>query len=111
MVHSYQQFYNTTGAAGFGEAIPDAIRCLTGFFYWPAGTKCSGGFAGTYQTGGKYWYYIELKHPGFIYRVMNAPQTGDISVRVLSLTGDSLSTMCRECETSGMPYTLGRGSY
>ncbi len=111
MVHSYQQYYNTTGADGFGEAIPDAIRALCGFFYWPAGTKCSGGFAGAYQTGGKYWYYIELKHPGFIYRVMNAPQTGDISARVLSLTGDSLSTMCRECETSGMPYTLGRGTF
>ena len=111
MCHSYQQYYNTLGADGFGEAIPDAIRALCGFFYWPAGTKCSGGFAGAYQTGGKYWYYIELKHPGFIYRVMNAPQTGDISARVLSITGDSLATMCRECETSGMPYTLGRGSY
>jgi Peptidase of plants and bacteria len=111
MVHSYQQFYNTTGADGFGEAIPDAIRCLTGFFYWPAGTKCSGGFAGTYQTGGKYWYYIELKHPGFIYKVMNTAQTGDISARVLSITGDSLSSMCTECESKGMPYTLGRGSF
>jgi hypothetical protein len=111
MVHSYQQYYNTTGAAGFGEAIPDAIRALCGFFYWPAGTKCSGGFAGTYQTGGKYWYYIELKHPGFIYKVMNAPQTDDISVRVQTITGESLSSLCTECETSGMPYTLGRGSF
>lgn len=111
MVHSYQQFYNTTGADGFGEAIPDAIRALCGFFYWPTGSKCSGGFAGAYQTGGKYWYFIELKHPGFIYRVMNAPQTGDISSRVQTLTGESLSSMCTECETSGMPYTLGRGSY
>jgi hypothetical protein len=111
MVHSYQQYYNTTGAAGFGEAIPDAIRALCGFFYWPAGSKCSGGFAGTYQTGGKYWYFIELKHPGFIYRVMNSANTGDISARVLAATGDSLSSMCTECETNGMPYTLGRGSF
>jgi hypothetical protein len=111
MVHSYQQFYNTTGADGFGEAIPDAIRALCGFFYWPAGTKCSGGFAGTYQTGGKYWYFIELKHPGFIYKVMNMAQTGDIATRVQTITGDSLSTLCKECETSGMPYTLGRGSF
>lgn len=111
MVHSYQQYYNTTGASGFGEAIPDAIRALCGFFYWPAGSKCSGGFAGAYQTGGKYWYFIELKHPGFIYRIMNSANTGDVSARVLAVTGDSLSSMCTECETNGMPYTLGRGNY
>jgi hypothetical protein len=111
MCHSYQQYYNTTGAAGFGEAIVDAVRCLSGFFYWPAGSKCSGGFDQPYQTGGRYWYYMELKHPGFIYAIMSSPNTGDISARVLSITGDSLATMCRECEASGMPYTLGRGSY
>jgi hypothetical protein len=111
MVHSYQQFYNTAGADGFGEAITDAIRALCGFFYWPAGSKCSGGYAAAYQTGGRYWYYIELKHPGFIYKVMNAPQTGDISARVQTITGESLSSLCTECETSGMPYTLGRGSF
>jgi hypothetical protein len=111
MCHSYQQYYNTTGASGFGEGIVDAVRCLSGFFYWPAGSKCSGGFDQPYQTGGRYWYYIELKHPGFIYRVMSSANTGDIAARVLSITGDSLSTLCRECESSGMPYTLGRGSF
>lgn len=111
MSHSYQQYYSTTGASGFGEAIPDAVRCLTGFFYWPKGNKCSGGFAGAYQTGGKYWYYIELKHPGFLYKVMSSANTGDISTRVQTITGESLATMCTECEQTGMPYTLGRGSF
>jgi hypothetical protein len=111
MVHSYQQFYDTQGAEGFGEAIPDAVRALCGFFHWPKGTRCSGGYGGFYQDGGKYWYYIELKHPGFIYKVMNAPQNGDISTRVQQITGESLDAMCAECESKGMPYTLGRGEF
>jgi hypothetical protein len=111
MSHSYQQYYSTTGADGFGEAIPDAARCLTGFFYWPAGAKCSGGFAQAYQVGGRYWYFIELKHPGFIYKIMSSANTGDISTRVQTITGESLASLCTECETKGMPYTLGRGSF
>ena len=111
MVHSYQQFYNTEGASGFGEALADALRALCGFFYWPAGTKCSGGYAQPYQTGAKYWYFIELKHPGFFYKLMNSPNTGDIANRVQTITGESLSSLCSECETKGMPYTINRGNF
>jgi hypothetical protein len=110
MVHSYQPYYSTTGASGYGEAIPDAIRALCGFFYWPKGSKCSGGYDQAYQTGGKYWYFIELKHPGFIYEMYKRPN-GDIATRVEDVTGETLSSLCAECESKGMPYTLGRGSF
>ena len=101
-VHSYQAYYNTTGASGFGEAMPDAVRALNGFFKWPTGTKCSGSFTDVYQTGGKYWYFIEMKHPGFITTVWQQ-NTGDITTRVQSITGESLSAMASECQTKGMP--------
>jgi hypothetical protein len=101
-VHSYQAYYNTTGADGFGEAMPDAVRALNGFFKWPTGTKCTGSFTDVYQTGGKYWYFIEMKHPGFLTSVWQKP-TGDISDRVQQITGESLSAMVSECQTMGMP--------
>ena len=101
-VHSYQAYYNTTGASGFGEAMPDAVRALTGFFKWPKGTKCTGSYQDVYQTGGKYWYFIEMKHPGFITTVWQQ-NTGDITTRVQSITGESLSAMASECQTKGMP--------
>ncbi|MDB5049069.1 MAG: Peptidase of plants and bacteria [Fibrobacteres bacterium] len=100
--HSYQPYYNTTGAAGFGEAMPDAVRALNGFFSWPKGTRCSGGFAAVYQDGGKYWYYIEMKHPGFLTTVWQQT-AGDISARVQSITGESLASLSTECEAKGMP--------
>jgi hypothetical protein len=101
-VHSYQAYYNTTGASGFGEAMPDAVRALTGFFRWPRGTKCTGSYTDVYQTGGKYWYFIEMKHPGFLTGVWQMP-SGDIAQRVQTLTGESLSSMVSECQTKGMP--------
>ncbi|MDB5104389.1 MAG: hypothetical protein JWP91_2078 [Fibrobacteres bacterium] len=101
-VHSYQAYYNTTGASGFGEAMPDAVRALNGFFRWPTGTKCTGSFTDVYQTGGKYWYFIEMKHPGFLTSVWQKT-ADDISVRVQSITGESLSAMASECQTKGMP--------
>jgi hypothetical protein len=101
-VHSYQAYYNTTGADGFGEAMPDAVRALTGFFNWPKGTKCTGSYKDVYQTGAKYWYFIEMKHPGFLTSVWQQTQ-GDISARVQSITGESLSDMVTECQTKGMP--------
>jgi hypothetical protein len=101
-VHSYQAYYNTTGASGFGEAMPDAVRALNGFFKWPTGTKCTGSYQDVYQTGGKYWYFIEMKHPGFLTSVWQQSQ-GDISARVQSITGESLSAMASECQTKGMP--------
>lgn len=100
--HSYQPYYDTPGAEGFGEAMPDAVRALTGFFKWPTGAKCTGSFTGYYQEGGRYWYFIEQKHPGFlngIYKLTN----GDISTRVQQVTGESLSSMVSECQTKGMP--------
>ena len=100
--HSYQPYYSTTGASGFGEAVPDAIRALTGFFKWPTGNKCSGSFTEAYQTGGKYWYFIEQKHPGFINAVYKLT-SGDISARVQQVTGESLNAMVTECQTKGMP--------
>ncbi len=101
-VHSYQAYYNTSGADGFGEAMPDAVRALNGFFKWPKGTKCSGSFTDVYQTGGKYWYFIEMKHPGFLTSVWQQT-AGDISTRVQSITGESLSAMVTQCQTTGMP--------
>jgi hypothetical protein len=101
-VHSYQAYYSTTGASGFGEAMPDAVRALNGFFKWPTGSRCSGGFTEAYQTGGKYWYFIEMKHPGFLTSIWQTP-TGDISTRVQQITGESLSAMVTECQTKGMP--------
>jgi hypothetical protein len=100
--HSYQPYYSTAGADGFGEAVPDAIRALTGFFKWPTGNKCSGSFTEAYQTGGKYWYFIEQKHPGFISKVYKLT-AGDISARVQTVTGESLSSMVSECQSKGMP--------
>jgi Peptidase of plants and bacteria len=100
--HSYQPYYTTTGADGFGEAMPDAVRALTGFFMWPPGTKCSGGYTQVYQGGGQYWYYIEMKHPGFIHGIYKLT-AGDISVRVQTVTGEALSSMATQCETTGMP--------
>jgi hypothetical protein len=101
-VHSYQAYYSTTGASGFGEAMPDAVRALNGFFKWPTGTKCTGSYTDVYQTGGKYWYFIEMKHPGFLTSVWQQP-SGDIAARVQSITGESLSAMVSECQTKGMP--------
>ncbi len=101
-VHSYQAYYNTTGASGFGEAMPDAVRALNGFFKWPRGTKCTGSYTDVYQTGGKYWYFIEMKHPGFLTSVWQSA-SGDISTRVQTITGESLSAMVSECQSKGMP--------
>jgi hypothetical protein len=101
-VHSYQAYYNTQGADGFGEAMPDAVRALTGFFNWPKGTKCTGSYKDVYQTGAKYWYFIEMKHPGFLTSVWQQT-SGDISTRVQSITGESLSSLASECQTKGMP--------
>lgn len=100
--HSYQAYYNTSGADGFGEAMPDAVRALNGFFRWPRGTKCTGSYTDVYQTGGKYWYFIEMKHPGFLTKVWQMP-TGDIAQRVQTITGESLNSMVSECQTKGMP--------
>jgi hypothetical protein len=102
-VHSYQAYYNTAGAAGFGESMPDAVRALTGFFKWPKGTKCTGSYADAYQTGGKYWYFIELKHPGFLTTVWQQT-AGDIATRVEAITGESLTSLSNECKTTGMPF-------
>jgi hypothetical protein len=101
-VHSYQPYYETPGAGGFGEAMPDAVRALTGYFKWPTGTKCTGSYADAYQDGGKYWYFIEMKHPGFLTTVWQQ-KSGDITTRVQSITGESLSAMATECKTKGMP--------
>jgi hypothetical protein len=101
-VHSYQAYYSTTGADGFGEAMPDAVRALNGYFKWPTGTKCSGSFTDAYQTGGKYWYFIEMKHPGFLTSIWQN-SAGDISTRVQSITGESLAAMVSECQSKGMP--------
>jgi hypothetical protein len=111
MCHSYQQYYNHSGVSGFGESIPDAVRCLTGFFHWPKGTKCRGGINQAYQGGARYWFFIELKHPGFIYELMSSGSSGDIATKVQDITGESLDDLCEECETDGMPYTLGRGRF
>ena len=100
--HSYQPYYNTTGASGFGEAMPDAVRGLTGYFRWPSGTKCSGSFTAAYQEGGKYWFYIEMVHPGFLSAVWQT-STGDISARVQTITGESLATLTAACQSKGMP--------
>jgi hypothetical protein len=100
--HSYQPYYSTAGADGFGEAMPDAVRALNGFFSWPKGRKCTGSYADAYQDGGKYWYYIEMKHPGFLTAVWQKT-SGDISARVQEITGESLATMVNECKTTGMP--------
>jgi hypothetical protein len=101
-VHSYQPYYGTAGADGFGEAMPDAVRALNGFFNWPKGAKCSGAFTDAYQDGGRYWYYIEMKHPGFLTSVWQKT-SGDIAMRVQQITGESLSGMVTECKTQGMP--------
>jgi hypothetical protein len=55
-----------------------------------------------YQTGGKYWYFIEMKHPGFLTSVWQQT-AGDISARVQSITGESLANLASECQTKGMP--------
>ncbi len=101
-VHSYQPYYQTEGAAGFGEAVPDAIRALTGLFRWPTGTKCTASYTDNYQDGGKYWYFIEQKHPGFLNKVYKLT-AGDISVRVKQVTGENLESLVTECKTTGMP--------
>lgn len=101
-VHSYQPYYSTTGADGFGEAMPDAVRALNGFFSWPRGKKCTGAFTDAYQDGGSYWYYIEMKHPGFLTSIWQK-KTGDISARVQEITGESLSDLVSQCKTTGMP--------
>ena len=101
-VHSYQPYYQTEGAAGFGEAVPDAIRALTGLFRWPTGTKCTASYTDNYQDGGKYWYFIEQKHPGFLNKVYKLT-AGDISVRVKQVTGENLESLVTECKTKGMP--------
>lgn len=111
MVHSYHPFYSINGASGFGEAMCDAIRCITGFFHWPEGTKCSGGYQQSYQGGGRYWYFIELKHPGFIYEIYKLSSNTSIVTAVQDITGESLDDLCNECESDGMPYTLGRGRF
>jgi hypothetical protein len=111
MCHSYQPWYDMSGVSGFGESMPDCIRCLTGFFYWPSGTKCSGGINQAYQPGAKYWYFIELKHPGFIYGLYKLTSSTSIATAVQQITGESLDTLCKQCEAKGMPYTLGRGSF
>lgn len=111
MVHSYHPFYNINGSNGFGEAMCDAIRCLTGYFYWPKGTKCRGGYQQAYQGGGKYWYFIELKHPGFFYEIYKRSSSTNIKTAVREITGESLDDLCDECESGGMPYTLGRGRF
>ncbi len=74
----------------------------TGFFRWPRGSKCSGSYQEAYQTGGKYWYFIEQKHPGFLNKVYKLT-SGDISARVQQVTGESLSSLVSECQTKGMP--------
>ena len=104
-VHSYQPYYQTEGAAGFGEAVPDAIRALTGFFRWPTGTKCTASYTDNYQDGGKYWYFIEQKHPGFLNKVYKLT-AGDISVRVKQVTGENLESLVTECKTKGMPLGM-----
>lgn len=101
-VHSYQAYYNTAGASGFGEAMPDAVRALTGYFKWPKGTKCTGNYTDVYQTGGKYWYFIELKHPGFLTSIWQQT-SGDITTRVKNITGENLADLANECKTTGMP--------
>jgi len=111
MNHSYQPWYDMTGVTAFGESMPDCIRCLTGFFYWPAGTKCSGGINQAYQPGAHYWYFIELKHPGFIYGLYKLTSKTNIATAVQQVTGESLDTLCKQCEAQGMPYTLGHGSF
>ncbi len=106
-MHTYQPYYNATGASGFGEAVPDAVRALTGYFsFYKTGSKCSGGYAAAYQGGGRYWLYIELKHPGFINRVYKIT-SGDIAARVQQATGESLSTLSSECQSKGMPEGSG----
>jgi hypothetical protein len=111
MCHSYQPWYDMSGVTGFGESVPDCILCLTGFFYWPAGTKCSGGINQAYQPGARYLYFIELKHPGFIYGLYKLTSSTNLALAVRQITGESLDTLCRQCETQGMPYTLGRGAF
>lgn len=106
-MHTYQPYYNATGASGFGEAVPDAVRALTGYFSWGrSGSKCSGSYTEAYQTGGRYWLYMELKHPGFINRVYKI-NTGDIAARVQQATGQSLSSLVSECQATGMPAGSG----
>ena len=70
--------------------------------------KCSGGFAQAYKGGGRYWYYIELKHPGFISSLFKDPNNGnkDIKTVVQEITGESLGAMCKECEENGFPYDI-----
>jgi hypothetical protein len=109
--HSYQPWGDMAGVSGFGESMPDAIRGLCGFLFWPAGSKCSGGVNQAYQGGAKYLYYIELKHPGFFYGVYKTSASSNFPTVVKQLTGESLDSLCKQCETQGMPYTLGRGTY
>jgi hypothetical protein len=112
MCHSYQPWGDMAGVSGFGESIPDALRALCGFLYWPAGTKCSGGVNQAYQGGARYLYYIELKHPGFIYRLYKSSSAStNFPTVVKQVTGESLDSLCKQCETQGMPYTLSRGAY
>jgi hypothetical protein len=101
--HSYQAYYGTTGVGdAFGESMPDAVRALNGFFSWPTGTKCSGDYKAAYQTGAKYWYFIEMKHPGFLTSVWQN-NNGDFAARVQTITGESLTSLNSECQTKGMP--------
>ncbi len=82
--------------------MPDAVRALTGFFLRLTGTKCSGDIITTYQTGGKYWYFMEMKNPGFLTSVWKLT-SGDLSSRVQQVTGGSMSSMADECKATGMP--------
>lgn len=106
-MHTYQPYYAATGASGFGEAVPDAVRALTGYFPWrAAGSRCSGDIGAAYQAGGRYWLYMEYKHPGFLNRIYKIT-TGDISARVQQATGVSMSTLVSECQSQGMPPGSG----
>jgi hypothetical protein len=103
--HTFQPYYAATGADGFGEAMPDAVRALTGYFIWGKGTKCGSGstiYQDPYQSGGKLWYYIEMKHPGFLTSIWQI-KTGDISARVKAASGEELSALLSQCQTTGMP--------
>jgi hypothetical protein len=112
MTHSYQPWYTMAGVTGFGESMADGLRALCGFLYWPAGSRCSGGVNQSYQGGAKYLYYIELKHPGFIYGLYKSSSaSANFPAAVKQVTGESLDSLCKQCETQGMPYTLSRGAY
>jgi hypothetical protein len=101
--HAYQPYYKTEGADGFGEATAKMVEHLHGLTEgWPRGTQCQGSYAGPYDEGGRYWYFIEMKHPGFLTEVYQ-DEEGDIAARVKRITGENLSDLVAECRTKGMP--------